>query len=63
MLLSLEGHQGHFSIGNPTVVQAAHMLELARKHQHFGFGLAPFRSFGKLLEPVVPTLKPVWQVG
>ena len=50
MLLSLDGHTEHYSIGNPTLEQAAHMLTLAHKYREYGFGLAPFRSFGKLLE-------------
>lgn len=48
-LLALEGATGHFSIGNPTVEQAEYLMELAQKHRQFGFTLAPFHSFGRLL--------------
>ncbi len=50
MLLSLSGHQGHFSIGEAQVDQAEHILNLANQYQHLGFHLAPFRSFGRLIE-------------
>jgi len=50
MLLALEGHTGHFAIGNASVDQALRMLELAEKHREHGFNLAPFRSFGRLLD-------------
>lgn len=63
LLLSLNGHEGHFSMGHPTAEQASMMLDLAVKHQEFGFRLAPFRSFGKLLEPETLWPQPVWQVG
>ncbi|GEM46857.1 saccharopine dehydrogenase NADP-binding domain-containing protein [Deinococcus cellulosilyticus] len=63
LLLSLNGHQGHFSIGHPTAQQASMMLDLAVKHQQFGFRLAPFRSFGRLLEPEVSPENLAWQVG
>jgi hypothetical protein len=49
MLLALAGHEGHFSIGTPQVEQAEYMLKLAKEHRQFGFNLAPFRSFGKLI--------------
>lgn len=49
MLLALSGHQGHFCMGEAQVDQAEHILELSIKHQHLGFQLAPFRSFGKLI--------------
>lgn len=53
MLLALAGHQGHFSIGTPSVEQAEHMLRLAARYKQFGFHLASFRSFGHLIsEPV-----------
>ncbi len=54
MLLALSGHQGHFCMGDAQVDQAEHILDLALKHQHLGFHLAPFRSFGKLI-PISPT--------
>ena len=50
MLLALEGHEGHFSIGTPAVEQAEFMLAAALRHKEIGFGLAPFRSFGSLIE-------------
>ena len=49
MLLSLAGHEGHFSIGTPQVEQAEYLLQLAAAHRDLGFTLAPFRSFGKLV--------------
>jgi len=49
MLLALEGHEGHFSIGTPSVEQAEFMMNAASRHPQIGFDLAPFRSFGKLL--------------
>ncbi|WP_211214833.1 semialdehyde dehydrogenase [Deinococcus aquatilis] len=49
MLLTLDGHEGHFSIGAPGAHKAAHMLDLAARYAHLGFHLAPFRSFGRLL--------------
>ncbi|GLQ55129.1 shikimate 5-dehydrogenase [Devosia nitrariae] len=50
MLLALSGHQGHFCMGDAHVDQAEHILKLASEHQHLGFHLAPFRSFGKLIQ-------------
>ncbi|SFV31682.1 Predicted amino acid dehydrogenase [Devosia crocina] len=47
MLLALSGHKGHFCMGDAKVEQAEHILKLARDHQHLGFHLAPFRSFGR----------------
>lgn len=49
MLLALDGHRGHFSMGAPTVDQAEHTRALARRFEHLGFALAPFHSFGKPL--------------
>lgn len=57
MLLGLDGHRGHFSIGAPMVEQADHMLALARRHAQLGFRLAPFLSFGKPLS-TDPTSSP-----
>jgi predicted amino acid dehydrogenase len=51
MLLSLAGHQGHYSVGEPTIEQAEEMLALAAEHRALGFHLAPFLSFGRPLEP------------
>lgn len=50
MLLALSGHAGHFCIGDAQVDQAEHMLKLAIEHKHLGFHLAPFRSFGNLIQ-------------
>jgi predicted amino acid dehydrogenase len=53
ILLALDGHNGHYSIGAPTLEQADHMLHLAHKYREFGFGLAPFHSFGRPLAEMV----------
>lgn len=50
MLLALDGHVGHYSLGEPTVAQAERMLSAAQRYAQLGFHLAPFRSFGKLLD-------------
>ncbi len=50
MLLALSGHRGHFTVGDAQIDQAEHISRLAEKHRHLGFHLAPFRSFGKLIE-------------
>ena len=47
ILLGLSGHEGHFSIGRPTVEQAAYTGQLAKEYRRFGFSLAPFHSFGR----------------
>ena len=49
VLLSLDGHRGHFSVGNPTLEHVDHITSVARRFQHYGFELAPFLSFGKPL--------------
>lgn len=49
MLLALDGHEGDFSVGRPTVEQARYMMELASAHRRFGFHLAPPHSFGRPL--------------
>lgn len=46
LLLGLARQTGHFSLGAPSVEQAQHMLNLARRFSHLGFGLAPMHSFG-----------------
>lgn len=46
LLLGLDGHQGHFSLGAPSVAQAEHMLALAQRYSHLGFTLAQPHSFG-----------------
>jgi fatty aldehyde-generating acyl-ACP reductase len=50
MLLALAGHKGHFCMGEARIDQAEYILKLAVEHQHLGFHLAPFRSFGKLIQ-------------
>lgn len=54
MLLALDGHRGHFTIGAPTLEQAKYMGQLAHKYRHHGFTLAPFYSFGQRI--AVPAL-------
>ncbi|MDG2426770.1 MAG: hypothetical protein P8M07_09325 [Flavobacteriales bacterium] len=49
VLLSLDGHRDHFSIGNPTLEHVDHITAVAHRFQHYGFQLAPFLSFGKPL--------------
>ncbi len=51
MLLALSGHKGHFCMGDAQVEQAEHILKLAHENRHLGFNLAPFRSFGRLIDP------------
>jgi len=46
MLLALDGQEKHFTIGNATADKALHLIELAKKYGRYGFGLAPFHSFG-----------------
>ena len=55
VLLAMDGHTGHVSIGTPTIEQADHVTALARRH---GVWLAPFHSFGRPLaaEPVYPAV-------
>jgi len=53
MLLALDGHDGHFAIGAAAVDQAERMVALADRWQELGFTLAPFRSFGRLIDPAV----------
>ncbi len=50
MLLALDGHEGHFSIGAADVDQAERMVVLAERWKDLGFTLAPFRSFGRPVE-------------
>lgn len=49
ILLNLSDHEGHFSIGNPTLEQAEYIRELAQNHSHLGFELAIDHTFGKVL--------------
>lgn len=51
MLLALDNHDGHFAIGAAAVDQAERMVTLADRWQELGFTLAPFRSFGRPVEP------------
>ncbi|HLO03234.1 MAG TPA: hypothetical protein VK191_09005 [Symbiobacteriaceae bacterium] len=51
LLLALEGHEGHFSIGAPTPEQAERIAALALKWRQYGFTLAPFYCFGRPLAP------------
>lgn len=43
MLLALDGHQGHFSVGTATPAQARHVAALAER---YGFAPAPPHAFG-----------------
>lgn len=47
MLLAQAGHEGHFSVGNPTLDQAEFISTVAQRFAHLGFDLAPDCSFGK----------------
>lgn len=49
MLLTLAGHDGHFTIGAPTTEQATYISQLAQRYQAIGFTLAPFHAFGQPL--------------
>lgn len=49
MLLAQADHEGHFSIGNPTLAQADYISTLARRFSHLGFDLSADYSFGKPL--------------
>lgn len=49
MLLALDGHRGHFTLGAPTLEQATYISQLAQKYRHLGFTLAPFHTFGQTL--------------
>jgi fatty aldehyde-generating acyl-ACP reductase len=51
MLLALDEHEGHFAIGAATVDQAERMVALADRWSELGFTLAPFRSFGRTIDP------------
>ena len=57
MLLALDGHDGHFAIGAAAVDQAERMVMLADRWQELGFTLAPFRSFGRSVDPVSMTVR------
>ena len=49
MLLAKADHEGHFSIGNPTIEQAEFIRGIAEKFDNLGFKVAPDYSFGKPL--------------
>jgi predicted amino acid dehydrogenase len=57
MLLALDGHDGHFAIGAAAVDQAERMVTLADRWQELGFTLAPFRSFGRLIDPAAMSVR------
>lgn len=54
MLLSLAGHDQHFSIGVPTLEQVEYVADLAPRYRHLGFTLGPLHSFGKPLNVDLP---------
>ena len=54
MLLAQAGHEGHFSIGNPTLEQAEYISTIAQRFSHLGFDLAPDYSFGKRIAQPMP---------
>lgn len=56
VLLAMDGHSGHFSIGTPTLEQADYVTDLADR---FGAELAPFHSFGRPLVALEPALATV----
>ncbi len=58
MLLALSGHKGHFCMGDAHVDQAEHILKLANENRHLGFHLAPFRSFGRMINEPSRTIAP-----
>ncbi len=47
MLLSLVGHQGHFSLGQPMLEQVDQITEIAGRYRHLGFGPAAASTFGR----------------
>ncbi len=65
MLLAQAGHEGHFSVGNPTLDQAEYISTLARRFAHLGFDVAPDCSFGKVIAPpaVVCPESPVFDLA
>ena len=58
-LLSLAGHQGHFSIGIPDLEQVEHVRSLARDHGHLGFTVAAPTSFGVPVRAPRPASAPM----
>lgn len=49
MLLAKADHEGHFSVGNPTIEQAEFIRAMAERFDNLGFKVAPDYSFGKPL--------------
>ena len=47
ILLTIEGHSKNYSIGKVKIDKAEEMWRLALKHN---FSIAPFRSFGEIIE-------------
>ncbi|MCB0712515.1 MAG: hypothetical protein KDD67_09315 [Ignavibacteriae bacterium] len=66
MLLALNGHEGHFSLGNPTRDQVDTIASTARRFRHLGFELASLRSFNNLIDPIevatTRTIKPIRKI-
>lgn len=56
MILATADCNKDFSIGNPTLEQAATISKLASEFSHLGFGLAPDHCFGKPLASVASKL-------
>ena len=69
ILLARAGHTGNFSIGNPTLQQANHIMHIADSFAELGFGIAPDHCFGKPVKPktafseTVAAFEPVLQVA
>lgn len=63
MLLALDGHRGHFTLGAPTLEQATYISQLAQKYRHLGFTLAPFHTFGQSLAADPVTVAATEAVG
>jgi fatty aldehyde-generating acyl-ACP reductase len=64
MLLAQAGHEGHFSIGNPTLAQAEYISGLAQRFSNLGFRPAPDYSFGQPLvsQPAIEYASPLFQL-
>ncbi len=55
-LLALSGHDGHFSIGVPSLALVDHTRALASEQSHLGFHAATPTSFGRPLDLATRTL-------
>ena len=55
-LLALSGHEGHFSIGVPSLELVDHTRALASEQSHLGFHAATPTSFGRPLDLAHRTL-------